>query len=69
VFDPGLGQIRAGFLFSRYVEFAGHSAMQNKRREKPPRRVRDLYPARALSQGKVPRKQAKYKGFGHFLAD
>jgi hypothetical protein len=49
VFDPGLGQVRAGFFFSRYGfnfraigEFSPLDSRKNKRREKIPRRVRDL---------------------------
>jgi hypothetical protein len=48
VFDPGLGRIRAGFFFSRYgFQFlrdpeAKPGPHKNKRREKIPRRVRDL---------------------------
>jgi hypothetical protein len=49
VFDPGLGQVRAGFFFSRYgfgFRAIGTLSLQphkNKRREKIPRRVWRTY--------------------------
>jgi hypothetical protein len=52
VFDPGLGQVRAGFFFSRYgFNFRAtgsdpENPRKNKQREKIPRRVGRTYSRR-----------------------
>jgi hypothetical protein len=49
VFDPGLGQVRAGFFFSRYgfnFRTVGSDPLKprkNKQREKIPRRIAGTY--------------------------
>jgi hypothetical protein len=50
VFDPGLGQVRAGFFFSRYgfnfraiLRGEPLNSRKNKQREKIPRRIGGTY--------------------------
>lgn len=70
MFDPGLGQVRAGFLVSRYgFDFRGDhkESRKNKQREKNPApdcgtysgpepRVKEIQPEKALKHGHLGQK-------------
>jgi hypothetical protein len=71
VFDPGLGLVRAGFLFSRYgYDFRAGRSDPDQIRAKtsgarnPAPNAADLWPLNALSQGKAGQKPAEMQGFG-----